>query len=181
LQREYLDGEQAMDIQIVPVERDYKSVLRQLIELYLYDFSEYDDAEVDEHGWYGYDHLDHYWTEKGRHPFFIRVATEGGDGKLAGFVLVSGHTFVLDDPDAHSISEFFVMRKYRRRGVGRIAATQVFDLFPGPWEVDQHGGNRPSYLFWETVIGDYTGGRYSKQPLANEHLTGQAITFDNSQ
>ena len=164
-----------MNVQIVPVERDQKSVLRQMLELYLYDFSEYDGAELDEHGWYGYDRLDHYWTEEGRHPFFLRV-----DGKLAGFVLVSGHSFALEDPDAKSISEFFVMRKYRRHGVGRAAATLVFDRFRGKWEVDQHGGNRPSYRYWETVIDAYTGGQYTKQPLANEHLTGQAITFDNS-
>jgi predicted acetyltransferase len=169
-----------MDVQIVPVERDQKPVLRQLLELYLYDFSEYDDAELNEHGRYGYDHLDHYWTEEGRHPFFIRVAADGVAGKLAGFVLVSSHSFVLEDPKAKSIAEFFVMRKYRRRGVGRAAATWVFDRFPGKWEVDQHGGNRLSYLFWETVIDAYTGGQYSKEELANEHLEGQAITFDNS-
>jgi len=165
-----------MDIQIVPVERDQKSVLRQLLELYLYDFSEYDGAELNEQGRYGYEYLDHYWTEEGRHPFFIRV-----DDKLAGFVLVSSHSFVLEDPEAKSISEFFVMRKYRRRGVGRQVAVQVFDRFPGQWEVDQHGGNRPSYLFWEIVIGEYTGGQYHKEELANEHLVGQAITFDNSE
>jgi predicted acetyltransferase len=180
-----------MDVQIVPVEQDQKSVLRQLLELYLYDFSEYDDGELNEHGRYGYEYLDHYWTEEGRHPFFIRVAADGGGadgvpedggpGKLAGFVLVSSHSFVLEDPEARSISEFFVMRKYRRRGVGRQAAVQVFDRFPGQWEVDQHGGNRPSYLFWEAVIDAYTGGRYQKQALANEHLVGQAITFDNSE
>ncbi len=34
-------------------------------------------------GLYDYMYLDHYWTEEGRHPFFIRV-----DGKLAGFALV---------------------------------------------------------------------------------------------
>ena len=44
----------------------------------------------------------------------------------------------------------------------------------------QHGGNRPSYLFWKRVIDAYTGGQYVKQALENEHLVGQAITFDNS-
>jgi predicted acetyltransferase len=169
-----------MDIQIVPVELDQKSILRQLLELYLYDFSEYDDAELDEHGRYGYEYLDHYWIEEGRHPFFIRVAADGGGGKLAGFVLVNSHSFVLEDPEAKSIAEFFVMRKYRRRGIGQYVATQVFDRFPGKWEVDQHEGNRPSYLFWETVIDAYTGRQYNKEELANEHLVGQAITFDNS-
>lgn len=174
-----------MDVQIVPIPLDQKPVLRQLLELYNYDFSEYDDADVSEHGWYGYKYLDHYWTEESRHPFFIRVAADrgaanGGAGKLAGFVLLNQYCYVQQEPGARSIAEFFVMRKYRRRGVGQRAAVQAFDRFPGPWEVLQHGKNRPSYLFWEKVIGAYTDGQYDKGPVVIEDWEGQAITFDNS-
>jgi predicted acetyltransferase len=165
-----------MDVQLVPVELEHKSVLRQLLELYAYDFSEYDDADVNEHGLYGYKYLDHYWTEPDRHPFFIVV-----DGHLAGLVLVYSARYVVQEPGAKSIAEFFVMRKYRRKGVGRAAATQAFAMFPGQWEVLQYGGNAPSYRFWEKVIDAYTGGRYDKGPVTTEKWQGQAITFDNSQ
>jgi predicted acetyltransferase len=164
-----------MDVQLVPVELERKSVLRRLLELYAYDFSEYDDADVNEQGLYGYKYLDHYWTDPGRHPFFIVV-----DGRLAGLVLVYNSRFVVKEPGAKSIAEFFVMRKYRRKGVGRAAATQAFATFPGKWEVLQYGGNAPSYQFWEKVIGAYTGGRYDKGPVTTEDWEGQAITFDNS-
>ena len=90
-----------MNIELVRVEETEKSVLRQLIELYNYDFSEYDQADVDAHGWYGYHYLDHYWTEEARHSFFIKV-----DGKLAGFVLVNDHCYYLKDEGAKSIAEF---------------------------------------------------------------------------
>ncbi len=60
-----------------------KSVLRNLLELYNYDFSEFDHADLDAHGFYGYGRLDHYWTEPGRYRFLVRV-----DGKLAGLVLL---------------------------------------------------------------------------------------------
>ncbi len=106
-----------------------KPVLRHLIELYLYDFSEFTGEDVGDHGLFGYRYLDHYWTEPDRHPFFIRVGE-----RLAGFVLV--RKCPGDDGDSESsIAEFFVMRKYRRRGVGRVAARRVFDMFPGRWEV----------------------------------------------
>jgi predicted acetyltransferase len=164
-----------MDVQLVEVPEAGKPVLRHLLELYQHDFSEYDGADVNEHGTYDYTYLDHYWTEKGRDAFFIRV-----DGRLAGLVLVNSYCYLRREPGARSIAEFFVMRKYRRRGVGRWAATQVFERFPGQWEVIQHGANRPSYLFWETVIGAYTGGRYEKGPVTTEDWDGQAITFDNS-
>ena len=173
-----------MDVRIVPVEWDQKPILRQLLELYNYDFSEFDDEDIGELGWYGYKYLDHYWTEEGRHPFFIRVATASGDtgggaGKLAGLVLLNQYCYVQKGPEARSIAEFWVMRKYRRRGVGKAAATLVFDRFPSKWEVLQHGGNRPSYLFWEKVIDRYTGGQYVKAPIVTEEWEGQVITFDN--
>ena len=164
-----------MNIELVKVDKTEKSVLRQLLELYNYDFSEYDQADVDTHGWYGYGYLDHYWMEPTRHPFFIKV-----DGKLAGFVLVNAYCYYLKDTDAQSIAEFFVMRKYRRLGVGKTVAREVFEKFPGKWEVLQHGANAPSIQFWETVVGEYTDGNFEKYPAQTEDWAGQALIFDNS-
>lgn len=58
-----------------PVAYDNKDVLRRLLELYLYDFSEFDGRDLGPHVTYGYPYRDHYWTEPDRFPFFIR----GGD------------------------------------------------------------------------------------------------------
>jgi predicted acetyltransferase len=125
-------------------------------------------------GYYGYRYLDHYWTEDSRHPFFIKV-----DGKLAGFILISANTYKLDQGTAKSVTEFFVMRKYRRQGIGKSAAFQVFDRFPGKWEVIQHGGNAPSKRFWGKVIDEYSAGNYRKEPVETEYWVGQALIFDN--
>ena len=102
-----------MEVQIEPVCIGQKSVLRQMMELYLYDFSEFSHADIRENGYFGYAYLDAYWQEAGRFPFFIRA-----DGRLAGFILVrscSEHN-ALRDP--HNIAEFFVLKKYRRHGIG---------------------------------------------------------------
>jgi predicted acetyltransferase len=50
------------------------------------------------------------------------------------------------------MSEFFVMRKYRRGGVGREAARLVFALFPGAWQVRQLHGNDAATAFWRAVV-----------------------------
>jgi len=144
-----------MQIELQRVEREDKSVLRHLMELYLYDFSEYLGEDLDEHGTFGYKFIDHYWTEPGRHPFFIRV-----DGKLAGFALVRDPACTGED--WHELAEFFVMRKYRKTGVGRIAAHKLFAEFPGRWHVEQEAVNEPSFIFWRKVIGDFTGGRFDE-------------------
>ena len=165
-----------MNIELVQVRRSEKSILRQLVELYNYDFSEYDQADVNAHGLYGYKYLDHYWTEESRHPFFITV-----DGQLAGFVLVNDHCYVLEDAGARSVAEFFVMRKYRRKGVGQVVAGEVFAKFPGKWEVMQHGANLPSIHFWEKVVGKYTDNRFEKHAVSTEEWDGQALVFGSSE
>ncbi|WP_309412171.1 hypothetical protein [Brevibacillus laterosporus] len=47
-----------MKIELVKVSLQQKMILRHLIELYQYDFSEFDHADVNEHGLYDYMFLD---------------------------------------------------------------------------------------------------------------------------
>jgi predicted acetyltransferase len=110
------------------------------MQFYHYDFSEFDDADVDPHGEYYHRYFDHYWTEPDRRPFLFRVG-----GAWAGLALV--FTSVPRD-----MSEFFVMRKYRRRGVGTDAATQLFARYPGAWTVRQQLANPAATAFWRTAI-----------------------------
>src|SRR5688572_15490607 len=118
-----------MKVEIEPVAFAEKEVLRQMMELYQYDFSEVDGTDLDAHGRYGYRWLDHYWTEQGRHPFFIRA-----NGRLAGFVLVRARA---DDPAVdQEVAEFFVLRRYRGHGVGRRAAEAVWTRFGGAWSLN---------------------------------------------
>jgi len=161
-----------MNIEVIPAEKSEKSVLRQLIELYNYDFSEYTNEDVDEHGFYGYSHLDHYWTEEARYPFFIKV-----DGNFAGFILVSKSCKYTLNKEAYSIAQFFVMRKYRGKNVGNFAATYIFDLFKGEWEVRVLNVNKPALLFWHKVINEYTGGNaiFHSEPVAD--WDGVGYTF----
>lgn len=144
-----------------------------MLELYEYDFSEYEGTDLDSDGCFGYPYLDLYWLEPGRHPFIIRV-----DGRPAGFVLVNAHTY-LEGSD-WGISEFFILRKYRRKGVGRSAAFAVFDQFRGKWEVHELQRNGPSQDFWRKVIGEYTGGKYTEVQWNRGPSEGPIQCFDNS-
>ena len=95
-----------MDISIEPILIEQKSVFVRMMELYSYDFSEFSDDDINEYGCFGYGHIDDYWNQKGRYPFFIRA-----DGKLAGLVLVRSCCEHNDLSDPHNIAEFFVMKK----------------------------------------------------------------------
>lgn len=135
-----------MKIELQKISIEEKHILRHLLELYQYDFSEFDLEDVNEYGLYGYVYLDHYWTEEGRYPFLFRV-----DGKLAGFALVRQ----IED-GTYSVAEFFVMKKYRRTGVGRDVAFRLFDMFKGSWKIAEMKENRPAQEFWKKTIKEYT-------------------------
>jgi predicted acetyltransferase len=128
----------SVDVQEATI--DEKPVLRRLLELYAHDFSEFNGADVDDHGTFGYSYLDNYWTQPHRHPLLIRV-----DGRIGGFALVRSGS-------PHDMAEFFVMRKYRRGGVGVEAARAVFTRFPGEWQVRQVAANVAAVAFWHTAI-----------------------------
>jgi predicted acetyltransferase len=122
------------------VRSDDKEVLDQLLELYLHDLSRLTGADVGSRGRYGYFYLDDYWTEPDRHAFFFCVGQ-----RFAGFGLVRSGA-------PNDMAEFFVMRKYRRQGVGRRAACALFAMFPGEWQVRQLASNAAATAFWRSVI-----------------------------
>ena len=147
-------------MKLLPVEYKDKEVLRNLMEYYLYDFSEIENFDLYPHGRFEYKYLDYYWTEDTRFPFFIMV-----NDLYAGFILVRKK-----DKHTHVISEFFVMRKYRRNGIGEHAARVIFDRFPGQWELSQVKNNISAKKFWRKVIGNYTQDQFQ------ENVDDQGVT-----
>ncbi|MGI6665691.1 MAG: GNAT family N-acetyltransferase [Christensenellaceae bacterium] len=158
------------EITLHPVAYQEKSVLRQLLELYQYDFSEFTGEEIGPHGFYEYAYLDHYWTEEDRYPYFIKV-----NGALAGFALVNAYTMHIKK--GHAVAEFFIMRKYRRGGVGRQAAALLFDTQRGMWEVNVKASNLVAQKFWNAIITAYTAGDFGEHTLMMGDAPGQGFHF----
>ena len=163
-----------MNTEVIEAIISDKTVIRNMMELYNYDMSEFEESDLDEHGLYGYNYLDNYWTEKDRHPFIIKV-----DGKLAGFILVNKYSGDNIKSIDYSIAEFFVLKKYRRSGVGRISAVDVFSRFHGLWEVKELSKNRNSHVFWRKVIGEYTSNNYQELSNSNRDWQGPIQKFNN--
>lgn len=167
-----------MNIEISEVPHESKPILRNLMELYCYDFSEIAGDDCNDNGLYGYPPLDLYWVESGRHAFFVRV-----DGRLAGFVLVKEGSLYLentiDDDVPMQIAEFFILRKYRRQGIGTQVAWKIFDRFPGRWEVAEIIENTNAQIFWRNIIGQYTNGQFDELYLDNERWHGPVQIFSS--
>ena len=142
------------------------------MQLYSYDWSELGPLDVGDDGRFADYALDGYWLEDWRHPFLLRV-----DGKLAGFALILGRSRLTGMAGVFDMAEFFVMRRYRRKGVGLAAATGAFDRFQGPWEIRQRPENVAATAFWRRVIGEYTGGKYEEVYWKDPAWTGPVQRF----
>ena len=143
-----------MNVQSTPASTDDRERLNALFELYVYDFSEMLGLDVEDDGRFRAPPLDAYWTDPRCHAFLIRV-----DARLAGFALVQERSRLTGDEAVRDVAELFVMRRYRRRGVGEHVAWWLFDRFRGPWEVRQKAENVAATAFWRQVIGRYTRRR----------------------
>ena len=143
-----------MDIIIELVKKEEKEILRNLIEKYRYEFSQYDNLDTNNFGLYGYDYFDNYWTENNRFPFFIRV-----NNKLAGFIMINDYPEVKIETN-YTLSEFFIMYKYRRQGIGKYVVDYVLNKFKGKWQLKYHPKNETSKIFWTKTISEYTNGKF---------------------
>lgn len=159
-------------IELLRAAPSHRSLLRQLYELYCHDFSPMTRDDVGDDGyWTGDDFLDP-WPDD-LHIYLIKV-----DRFWAGFAWVATGGYV----DPHSanflMDEFFVLRKYRRRGVGEWAAVWLFNQYPGTWEVGEVPQNIEAQQFWRTIISRYTDGQYREINVNNECWRGPVQIFE---
>lgn len=144
-----------------------------MFELYVYDFSELLGLDVGDDGRFRVPPLDAYWTDPRRHALLVRVGE-----KLAGFALVHEGSHLSAD-EVFDMAEFFVLRSYRRRGVGEQAARWLFDHFRGRWEVRQKAENVGATAFWRRILGRYTGGRFDEVRIDDDRWRGPVQRFDS--
>lgn len=169
------------NIEVRRAEKTEKAIIRNLMEYYQYDATEFNNEDLCSLGLFGYKYLDHYWTEhgnevEGRIPYLVKV-----NGNIAGFVLINNFSLYDRKPDVktNTIAEFFIMRKWRKLGVGRKAAIKIFDHHQGNWEVKQEKENYVAQIFWESVIQQYSNGRYTKIESFLPKWEGPIIIFNN--
>ena len=125
-------------------------VLQNLMQLYTHDFSEFwagtPRGELMQNGRFPDYPLDTYFESPRRSAFLCKA-----DGKLAGFALVNdeSHSTL---PTEYSVAEFFVVRKYRGKGLGLLIAQCLFQRYPGTWEVAVARKNESALRFWREAI-----------------------------
>ncbi len=135
-------------------------LLRNLFEHYIHDMAEWFDIDTKPDGSYSYD-TSFVW-ENGYDAYLAKL----GDS-IAGFALVGSAVEWLGDMGAHDVHEFFVIRRFRRRGVGQRMAVLLWKEHPGEWLVRVLELNAPAVLFWRTAILSYSRSYEEKGRIVN--------------
>ena len=143
------------------------------MQFYYYDSSEWFPLLLAENGLFKIRSQSRFWTTPAHHPFHVKV-----DDQLAGFALVDND--VVDGESQFNIAQFFFARRYRGQGIGRRAATLLFDQFRGRWEVYQLTNNLSAQAFWRQTIASYTHGIFHEVRTVIDSLESVQQRFDSS-
>jgi predicted acetyltransferase len=164
-----------LNVEITPASPEQEPVLANLFELYEHDFSEFIYLELGADGRFGYEHLGLYWRESSRYPFLIKV-----NGNLAGFVFLRKGSQISSDEDIWDMTEFFIVRGYRRRGVGMKVAHEVWRQFPGRWEVRVIDRNQKAMEFWSRAVGEFLGETINPSPFKRNGEGWKVFSFESN-
>jgi predicted acetyltransferase len=161
-------------LEIIPASLEQAPILANLLELYVYDFSEFLDLKLGADGRFGYKRLPLYWTEPNRHPFLIKA-----DGHLAGFVFVCRGSEFSNDAEVWDMAEFFIVRGFRRLGLGMQATQEIWRKFPGRWEVRVLGLNQKAKAFWGRAVNAFLGETIEPTLLDRDGKSWHIFSFES--
>jgi predicted acetyltransferase len=162
-----------LEVEVLPATPEQQPILANLLELYAHDFSAFHQLALGQDGRFGYKELPLYWCDNDRHPLLIRVG-----GSLAGLAFVRRGSRTSGNSNVWDMAEFFVIRGYRRRGVGIYVAHQIWRRFPGPWEIRVMESNRPALRFWEQAVNSFAGGRFISSRFEENGEPWRLFSFD---
>ncbi len=155
--KESIDYEQVI---LVPATLDDYPTLQNMGRFYTYDLSEYEAGwQMPENGLYECIDFKKYWQTDDAFPFLIRYK-----GELAGFVIVDkkGSDKNID----FNMAQFYIIRKFQGKGLGKFVAYHCFNTFKGVWEVMVKPHNKGAYQFWKKTITAYSNNtaiEYTRQ------------------
>jgi predicted acetyltransferase len=140
-----------------------------MLELYQYDLSEIWAQDADTEARYGYN-LERFKLDE---RFHAHVAMDGA--QYAGFALVAPAAVTRNE--GSWMEQFFVLKRFRRSGVGRALALHALQSHPGLWEVGQMPLNVAARAFWHKVIAAQTRGDYVEVLVTEGWWQGQVQQF----
>lgn len=136
-----------MPLRLVNASHDHEGALAQLQQLYLHDLSEFAGFQPDEDGRFC---PSFFVFEDGQQFNLVMLR-----GIPAGFVCFKPRLGV-DNQKEFSLIHLFIVRCYRRLGIGEEISRMLFEKYPGAWEVRVLETNEIGTAFMRQVLRRYT-------------------------
>jgi predicted acetyltransferase len=100
------------------------------------------------------------WFHDDRQTAFVILR----ENEPTGFAVVQRvHTVPDDNLRHYRLSEFFIRRPFRGKGVGRGAAMILFARYAGEWTIAEQSRNADAIRFWRRVVSEFTHGKFREQ------------------
>jgi predicted acetyltransferase len=161
-----------MAVELVSAKADGRKIVENLFHYYIYDMSVFMGWKINSTGSYdvNFSLLDEYWDSPDNHPYIIMY-----DDEIAGFSLLRRYP---GSATIYDIGQFFVLRKFKGKGVGRDAFRQSVSLYPGKWLTRVLNKNESALKFWLKVIGELSNGNYRHETEVDGDLPMHFIRYE---
>jgi predicted acetyltransferase len=137
-----------MQIELIPTTAEQLPLIANLYQYYAYESSDWEEEDVETDGrFYLHEpHLQRYWSEPDWSARLILA-----DGFIAGFLLVERSE--LPGLDALEFADLFILKRYRRLGIGLALALQVLSD-QNTWLVRFYPQDQVAAAFWQRVLAE---------------------------
>ncbi|MGE8419110.1 hypothetical protein D3C81_974010 [compost metagenome] len=134
-------------VELLQTGAEQAELIRNLYQFYAYESSDWEqeDVEVDGRFYIHEEHLARYWQEPQWSANLILV-----DGFIAGFLLVERSE--LPALNALELADLFILKRYRRKGIGRAVVSQVLTSGESDWLVRFYDQDETAQAFWRAVL-----------------------------
>ncbi|WP_068829150.1 GNAT family N-acetyltransferase [Pseudomonas sp. BMS12] len=135
-----------MQIELIPTTPEQLPLIANLYQYYAYESSDWEqeDVETDGRFYIHQPHLQRYWQDEGWSAQLILV-----DGFIAGFLLIERSE--LPGIDALELADLFILKRYRRQGIGRALVQQVLGS-GGTWLLRFYGQDELAAAFCRQML-----------------------------
>lgn len=149
-----------LNFQFIRATADDYPVIENMGRFYVYDLSRYCGSlpgwELPANGLYEWYDTKKYFEGPDVYPFLIKLENE-----IVGFFMLNK---LASTPDVDwNMAEFFILAKFQRRGIGQQIVEQIWNQFPGSWEVSVIPENDRALKFWSKVITLRSGGNFFQE------------------
>lgn len=131
------------------ISEDEKHILQNLYSLYLHDLSAFTDGlDISSDGSFIYDSFELIWEKEGLTPYFLK-----SDENIVGFLLLLERPFLKKEYD-YSINDFFLLKKYRGKGVSKTFIKELFEQKKGKYFLIVLEKNCIAISFWRRALSE---------------------------